>query len=218
MDPKKIDELLEQADHRFSIAERYEEWKTSDEKRADENLERLAKSYEKDVFFEEYFIESVKGNYLSDRELLNDATIYSEICKSEIASGKSACYAKHYAELKLCREFVDDYCRLTAEVCDYAVKHGAKDDHLLFAFASDCAETYVNEHIAELPRLKSIYKADWQQDFLSSLQDRMMKELEVEEDNAGEHNIPSPRNTRTDEIMDMMFPEGVDDGFTLPED
>ena len=214
-----IDELLKQADNRFSIAERYEEWKTSDEKRADENLERLAKSYEKDVFFEEYFIESVKGNYLSDRELLNDATIYSEICKSEIASGKSACYAKHYAELKLCREFVDDYCRLTAEVCDYAVKQGVKDDHFLFAFASVCAEAYVNEHIAELPRLKSIYKANWQQDYLTSLHDRMIKELEVEEDNENVLNILSRRKkTHTDEIMDMMFPEGIDDGFSLPED
>ena len=219
MDPKKIDELLEQADHRFSIAEQYDEWRSIDEKQADEKLKELAKSYDKDGFFEEYFIESVKENYLSDRELLNNATHYSDICKSEIASGKSACYAKHYAELKLCREFVDDYCRLVAEVYDYAVKHGAKDDHLLFAFASDCAEAYVNEHIAELPRLKSIFKADWQQDFLTSLQDRMMKELEVEEDNAGELNIPSPRKrTRNDEIMDMMFPEGIDDGFSLPED
>ena len=117
-------------------------------------------------------------------------------------------YAEHYAEVKLCRGFVDDYRRLVAEVYDYAVKHGAKDDHLLFAFASDCAEAYVNEHIAELPRLKSIYKADWQQDILTSLQDRMMKELEVEDDNAGELNIPSPRKrTHTDEIMDMMFPK-----------
>ena len=127
-------------------------------------------------------------------------------------------YAEHYAEIKLCREFVDDYCRLVAEVYDYAVKQGAKDDHLLFAFASDCAEAYVNEHIAELPRLKSIYNADWQQGFLTSLQNRMMKELEGEVDDAGEHNIPSPSKTRTDEIMDMMFPEGVDDGFSLPED
>ena len=109
MDPKKIDELLEQADHRFSIAEQYDEWRSIDEKQADEKLKELAKSYDKDGFFEEYFIESVKENYLSDRELLNNATHYSDICKSEIASGKSACYAKHYAELKLCREFVDDY-------------------------------------------------------------------------------------------------------------
>ena len=46
-----------------------------------------------------------------------------------------------------------------------------------------------------------------------------MKELEVEEDNASELNIPSPRKrTRNDEIMDVMFPEGIDDGFSLPED
>lgn len=218
MDPKKIDELLEQADNRFSIAERYEAWKASDEKRADENLEKLTKSYEKDVFFEEYFIESVKGNYLSDSELLNDATIYSEICKSEIASGKSACYAKHYAELKLCREFVDDYCRLTAEVCDYAVKHGAKDDHLLFAFASDCAEAYVNERISDLLHLKEIFKADWQQKYLSKLQERMLQEQKTEIDPSTFGTLSTRRKTHEEEICDIMFPDGIDDGFSLPED
>ena len=191
MDTKKIDELLKQADNRFSIAEQYEKWKTADEKQANENLEKLAKSYAKDEFFEEYFIERVKDSFLSDKELLEAANEYSEICKSEMASGKSVCYAKHYAELKLCHEFVDDYCRLTAEVCDYANKQGV-EDRFTYAFASACAEAYVNEHIAELPRLKSIYEADWQQDFLTSLQDRMMKELDVEEDNASLLNTLSP--------------------------
>ena len=219
MDSKMIDKLNKNLDNRFSIANRYDEWKTTDEKQANENLEKLAKSYEKDELFEEYFIERVKDSILSDKELLDVANEYSEICKSEMASGKSVCYAKHYAELKLCREFVDDYCRLLAETCDYAVKQGVQDDHFLFVFASVCAEAYVNEHIAELPRLKSIFKADWQQDFITSLQDRMMKELEVEEDNASVLNTLSPhKRTRTDEIMGMMFPDGIDDGFSLPKD
>ncbi len=214
-----IDELLQQADNRFSIAERYEEWKTTDEKQANENLEKLVKSYEKDEFFEEYFIDRVKDSFMSDKELLDAANEYSEICKSEMVSGKSVCYAKHYAELKLCREFVDDYCRLTAEVWDYAYKQGVKEVHFAYAFASACAEAYVNERITDLTHLKDMYTADWQQDYLISLHERMIKELEAEEDNAQLSNIPSTRRkTHTDEILDMMFPERIDDGFSFPED
>ena len=47
MDSKMIDELLEKADNRYSIAERYKRWKITDKKLANDNLERLAKSYEK---------------------------------------------------------------------------------------------------------------------------------------------------------------------------
>lgn len=174
-----IEELLKQADNKCSIAEQYEKWKTADEKQANENLEKLAKSYEKDEFFEEYFIERVKDSFLSDKELLDAANEYSEICKSEKVSGKSVCYAKHYAELKLCHEFVDDYCRLTAEVCDYADKQSIKEDHFTYAFASACAEAYVNERITDLIHLKDTYKAEWQQDFLTSLHERMIEELDL---------------------------------------
>lgn len=218
MDPQKIDELLEQADHRFSIVDRYNEWKAIDEKQADEKLKELAKSYNKDVFFEEHLIESVKENYLSDRELLEDATNYSEICKSEIASGKSFCYAKHYAEIKLFHEFVDEYCRLLAEVCDFAVKQGVKDDIALFSVASACAEAYVNERISDLSHLKEIYKADWLQEYLSKLQDRMMREQETEVDPSTFSTLSTRRKTHEEEIWDMMYPEGIDDGFSLPED
>lgn len=218
MDTQKIDELLEQGVHGFSIVDRYNEWKAVDEKQADEKIKELAKSYNKDVFFEEYLIESVKGNYLSDRELLEDATNYSEICKSEIASGKSVCYAKHYAEIKLCREFVDEYCRLLAEVCDFAEKQGIKDDIALFSFASACAEVYVNERITDLLHLKDIYKADWQQEYLSKLLDRMMREQETEVDPSTFSTLSTRRKTHEEEIGDMMFPDGIDDGFSLPED
>lgn len=218
MDSKMIDELLEKADNRYSIAERYKRWKITDKKLANDNLERLAKSYENDEFFEEYFIESVKENYLSDMELLEDASNYSEICKSEIASGKSVCYAKHYAEIKLCHEFEDEYCRLLAEVCDFAVKQGVKDDIALFSFASACAEAYVNERITNLSHLKEMYKADWQQEFLSKLQDRMMREQETEVDPSTFGTLSTRRKTHEEEIWDMMFPDGIDDGFSLPED
>lgn len=218
MDSKMIDELLEKADNRYSIAERYKRWKITDKKLANDNLERLAKSYENDEFFEEYFIESVKENYLSDMELLEDATNYSEICKSEIASGKSVCYAKHYAEIKLCHEFVDEYCRLLAEVCDFAVTQGVKDDIALFSVASACAEAYVNERISDLSHLKEIYKADWLQEYLSKLQDRMMREQETEVDPSTFSTLSTRRKTHEEEIWDMMFPDGIDDGFSLPED
>ena len=218
MDSKMIDELLEKADNRYSIAERYKRWKITDKKLANDNLERLAKSYENDEFFEEYFIESVKENYLSDRELLEDAMNYSEICKSEIASGKSFCYAKHYAEIKLCHEFEDEYCRLLAEVCDFAVKQGVKDDIALFSVASACAEAYVNERITDLSHLKEIYKADWLQEYLSKLQDRIMREQETEVDPSTFGTLSSRRETHEEAIWDMMYPEGIDDGFSLPED
>ena len=218
MDSKMIDELLEKADNRYSIAERYKRWKITDKKLANDNLERLAKSYKNDEFFEEYFIESVKENYLSDMELLEDATNYSEICKSEIASGKSVCYAKHYAEIKLCHEFVDEYCRLLAEVCDFAVKQGVKDDIALFSVASACAEAYVNERISDLSHLKEIYKADWLQEYLSKLQDRMMREQETEVDPSTFGTLSSRRKTHEEAIWDMMYPDGIDDGFSLPED
>jgi len=216
MDPQKIDELLEQADHRFSIVDRYNEWKAIDEKQADEKLKELAKSYNKDVFFEEHLIESVKENYLSDMELLEDATNYSEICKSEIASGKSFCYAKHYAEISLCSDFVDEYCRHLAEVYDYADKQGVKDDP--FLFASDCAEAYVNRRITDLIHLKEPYKADWQQEYLSKLQDRIMREQETEVDPSTFGTLSSRRKTHEEAIWDMMYPEGIDDGFSLPND
>ena len=218
MDSKMIDELLEKADNRYSIAERYKRWKITDKKLANDNLERLAKSYENDEFFEEYFIESVKENYLSDMELLEDATNYSEICKSEIASGKSFCYAKHYAEIKLCHEFEDEYCRLLAEVCDFAVKQGVKDDIALFSVASACAEAYVNERISDLSHLKEIYKADWLQEYLSKLQDKMMREQETEVDPSTFGALSTRLKTHEEEIWDMMFPDGIDDGFSLPED
>jgi len=218
MDSKMIDELLEKADNRYSIAERYKRWKITDKKLANDNLKRLAKSYENDEFFEEYFIESVKENYLSDRELLEDAMNYSEICKSEIASGKSVCYAKHYAEIKLCHEFEDEYCRLLAEVCDFAVNQGVKDDIALFSVASACAEAYVNERISDLSHLKEIYKADWLQEYLSKLQDRIMREQETEVDPSTFGTLSSRRKTHEEAIWDMMYPDGIDDGFSLPED
>jgi len=172
MDDNKIDELLKGADNRYSIAECYDEWRENDENQANQELENLAKSYGRDELFEEYFIDRVKQlNYLTDKQLLQEAEAFSSICMSEMADGKSLCYSKHYAEITLWREYVDEYCRLYAEVYDYANKQGAKDDPILFA--SDCAEAYVNGRITDFPHLKNTYKEDWQQGFLSTLQDRM---------------------------------------------
>jgi hypothetical protein len=217
MDNSKIEELLEQADNRYSIAEQYDEWRKIDKKQATQKLEKLAKSYGKDELFEEYFIDRVKQlNYLTDKQLLQEAESFSSICKSEMADGKSLCYSKHYAEITLWREFVDEYCRLYAEVYDYADKHGVKDDPIFFA--SDCAESYVNERITDVLHLKETFKADWQQEYLSQLQDRMMREQETEVDPSTFGTLSTRRKTHEEEIWDMMYPEGMDDGFSLPED
>ena len=217
MDNSKIEELLEQADNRYSIAEQYDEWRKIDKKQATQKLEKLAKSYGKDELFEEYFIDRVKQlNYLTDKQLLQEAESFSSICKSEMADGKSLCYSKHYAEMTLWREYVDEYCRLYAEAYDYADKHGVKDDPIIFA--SDCAEAYVNERITDVLHLKETFKADWQQEFLSKLQDRMMREREAEVDSSTFDTLSTRWKTRTQETMDMMFPDGIDDGFSLPED
>ena len=66
--------------------------------------------------------------------------------------------------------------------------------------------------------LQETYKADWQQVFLSELQDRMMREQETEVDSSI-FDAPYTRwKTHKQETMDMMYPEGIDDGFSLPED
>lgn len=217
MDDKRIEELLKQADNRYSIAERYDEWRKTDEKQATQKLEKLAKSYGKDELFEEYFIERVKQlNYLTDKQLLQEAESFSSICKSEMADGKSLCYSKHYAEVTLWREYVDEYCRIYAEVYDYADKQGVKDGPI--RFASDCAEAYANERITDIHHLQETFKADWQQEFLSKLQDRMMREQEAELDSSTFDTSSTRWNTHKQETLEMMFPEGIDDGFSLPED
>ena len=43
MDDKQIEEWLKQADNRYSITERYDEWRKTDEQQADLKLEELAK-------------------------------------------------------------------------------------------------------------------------------------------------------------------------------
>ena len=78
MDDNKIDELLKGADNRYSIAERYDEWRENDENQANQELENLAKSYGRDELFEEYFIDRVKQlNYLTDKQLLQEAEAFS---------------------------------------------------------------------------------------------------------------------------------------------
>ena len=61
-------------------------------------------------------------------------------------------------------------------------------------------------------------KEDWQHEFLSKLQDRMMREREAEVDSSTFDTLSTRWKTRTQETMDMMFPDGIDDGFSLPED
>ena len=215
MDDNKIDELLKGADNRYSIAERYDEWRENDENQANQELENLAKSYGRDELFEEYFIDRVKQlNYLTDKQLLQEAEAFSSICMSEMADGKSLCYSKHYAKITLWREYVDEYCRLYAEVYDYANKQGVKDDPILFA--SDCAEAYVNGRIPVFHHLKEIYTENWQQKFLLELFDRLVDKIEANNTDIEAHAPLTRKRSQYDETIDMMFPEGIDDGFSMP--
>ena len=153
-------------------------------------------------------------NYLTDKQLLQEAEAFSSICMSEMADGKSLCYSKHYAEITLWREYVDEYCRLYAEVYDYANKQGVKDDPILFA--SDCAEAYVNGRIPVFHHLKEIYTENWQQKFLLELFDRLVDKIEANNTDVEAHAPLTRNRSQYDETIDMMFPEGIDDGFSMP--
>ena len=176
-------------------------------------LELHAKTINKDPVFVDCYINSFEEGIQEPRKKAEE---YCRSYHSCIKDGKSICYAKNYAEIESWREFVEEYCRLYAEVYDYADKQGVKDDPSLFA--SDCAEAYVNGRITDLIHLKEPYKADWQQEYLSQLQDRIMREQETEVDPSTFGTLSSRRKTHEEAIWDMMYPEGIDDGFSLPED
>lgn len=176
-------------------------------------LELHAKTIKKDPIFVDCYINSFEEGIQEPRKKAEE---YCRSYHSCIKDGESICYAKNYAEIASCGEYVEEYCRLYAEVYDYADKQGVKDDPVLFA--SDCAEAYVNGRFTDIHHLKETFKADWQQEYLSKLQDRMMREQETEVDPSTFGTLSTRRKTHEEEIWDMMFPDGIDDGFSLPED
>lgn len=132
-------------------------------------LELHAKTIKKDPIFVDCYINSFEEGIQEPRKKAEE---YCRSYHSCIKDGKSICYAKNYAAIESCGEFVEEYCRLYAEVYDYADKQGVKDDPN--SFASDCAEAYVNKCITETAHLKEKYKEVWQQDFIDLLNDRII--------------------------------------------
>jgi hypothetical protein len=76
----------------------------------------------------------------------------------------------------------------------------------------------VNGRFTNIHHLKETFKADWQQEYLLKLQDRMMREQETEVDPSTFGTLSTRRKTYEERIWDMMFPDGIDDGFSFPGD
>lgn len=184
-----------------------------EENERERELEIHAKSINNDPVFVEYYISVFKEHLSEPRKIAERYCCAYHRC---IKEGKSVCYAMNYAELVSSGEYVDEYCSLYAEICDYAEKHGVKTDPSGFAFA--CADAYVNGLILKFHHLEETFEEDWQHEFLSKLLDREMREQEAEVDSST-FDVPSTRRkTHKEDTLDMMFPDGIDDGFSLPED
>ena len=181
-----------------------------EEKERERELEIHAKSINNDPVFVEYYICVFKEHLSEPRKIAERYCCAYHRC---IKEGKSVCYAMNYAELVSSGEYVDEYCSLYAEICDYAEKHGVKTDPSGFAYA--CADAYVNGLIIKFHHLEESFKEDWQHEYLSKLLDRVMREQEAEVDSS---TLSTRRKTHEEVIWDMMYPEGIDDGFSLPED
>ena len=184
-----------------------------EEKERERELEIHAKSINNDPVFVEYYISLFKEHLSEPRKIAERYCCAYHRC---IKEGKSVCYAMNYAELVSSGEDVDEYCSLYAEICDYAEKNGVKTDPSGFAYA--CADAYVNGLILKFHHLEETFEEDWQHEFLSKLLDRVMREQEAEVDSSTFDTVSARWKTHEEEIWDIMYPEGIDDGFSLPED
>ncbi len=199
-------------DENNSIDSVYSELAIINKRLAIREIQIHAKIYGKDPYFEGFFVEllSEYGNHYSDEEIERYASNYSKLYQQEIASGKSVCYAKRYAESAAFDKYVEEYCRIMADIYEYAENQSDCLD--LFSFASDCADIYSNENwFSESEKLRDKYQKDWQQKYLDILTDQYKK---------SDHVMLHPRVTKrksssiTDDTLEMMFPDGIDDGFT----
>ena len=199
----------------------YKDLKEQDENLALTEVRIHAKSFGKDKFFENFYVELVTAydtNY-SDEELECHSSQYSKIYHQTIAEGKSACYAQKYAEVKTLYKSPwggDDSLRLVAEIFDFADKKGIDTTDIrnnCSNFADDCEEAIVDEYFfSGIEKLRETYKEDWQQEMLTILFNRYMDEIQDYQSKA-EYHKPRRKNL-IDDTMDMMFPDGIDDGFT----
>ncbi len=197
-----------------------------DLKKQDENLALTevrihAKSFGKDEFFEKFYVELVTEYNIeySDEELECYSSKYSIIFQQSIAEGKSECYADKYAEKKaLCESpwWSESFLRISAEIFDFADKKGIDTTDILSdcgCFANECEESIVNEYFdSDIEKLREKYKKDWQQEMLTILYDRYMNEIQDYQSKA-EYHKPQRKNLIEDSL-EMMFPDGIDDGFT----
>ena len=87
-----------------------------------------------------------------------------------------------------------------------------------YLFGDFCTEAADRNLLLRINEFSNKYKEDWQHEFLSKLQDRMMREQEKEVDTSTFGTLSTRRKTYEEEIWDMMYPEGIDDGFSLPND
>lgn len=180
-----------------------------------------AKSFGKDKIFENFYIELVTeyDTDYSDTELEYHSSLYSKIFHQSIAEGKSECYAQKYAEKKSFNESPwggEESLRLFAEIFDFADKKGIDTTDIrnnCERFAEDCEGSIVNEHfISGIEKLRETYKEDWQQEMLTILYNRCMDEYHDYQSKA-EYQKPKKKSLIKD-TLDMMFPDGIDDGFT----
>lgn len=188
----------------------YRELEETDEELAVKEIRIHSHSYGQDKHFEKFFVELLtEYDPFTDEEIERYAKRYSELYKQEIAAGKSECYAQKYAEIAAFEQYIDEYCRIFAEIYDFAKKQPSSD---IFSFASDCAESYVNEHwLCDLEKLQREYPKKWQQEIIATLTDQFNKSDHVIKQQI--HSKKS-RSSNIEDTLEMMFPDGIDDGFT----
>lgn len=203
-----------------NVVERvYRDLKEQDENLALSEMQTHAKSFGKDKFFENFYIELATEYGKNDYELELLSSRYSSLIQQSIAEGKSLCYAQKYAELKALYESPwggDDSLRLVAEIFDFADKNGIDTTNIrnnCESFADACEEAIVNDcFVSGIKKLRETYKEDWQQEMLTILYNRCMDEYRDYQSKA-ECRKPRKKNLIED-TLDMMFPDGIDDGFT----
>lgn len=188
----------------------YKELEETDKELAVKEIRIHSHSYGQDKHFEKFFVELLtKYNPFTDDEIERYAKRYSELNKQEIATGKSDCYAQKFAEIAAFEQDVDEYCRIIAEIYDFAKNQPYSD---ISSFASDCAELYANEYwLCDLEKLQRKYQKDWQQDIIAILTDRFKKSDHVITQQIHSKKI---RSSNIEVSLNMMFPDGIDDGFT----
>lgn len=199
----------------------YRDLKKQDENLALTEVRTHANSFGKDKFFENFYVElvTVYDTDYSDVELEYHSSQYSKIFHQSIAEGKSLCYAQKYAEVKALYESPwggDDSLRLVAEIFDFADKKGIDTMDIrnnCEDFADACEGAIVEGYfISGIEKLRETYKEDWQQEMLTILFNRYMDEIQDYQSKA-EYHKPKKKNLIED-TLDMMFPDGIDDGFT----